>query len=295
MGIFNTLSFIINHPLNRKNRASALWNFLKWQVGSRLVPGEVVYEWVDGVKFFVRPGETGLTQNVYTGLQEFEDMAFILHYVNQNDLFIDVGSNVGSYSLLGCGVKGARGYAFEPIFQTYKRLCGNIHLNRLETRIRTLNIGLGEKPGYLPFTMNENCTNHVFSKADKGDSIKVKMETLDELLRTEKPSVVKIDVEGYEVMVLRGAKKILKKPSLSAVLIETNKSGTRYGFREEQIDSIMFENDFMKYSYNPFNRMLQSLDNNYSSKGNTMFIRDINKVNKRILAAKHFEILGENI
>ena len=108
MSFFNTLKFITSHPLNRGRKLMSLLQFAKWQVGSRIVPGAVVFDWVNGSKFLVKPGETGLTGNIYTGLHEFADMAFLLHVLREDDLFIDVGANVGSYSILACAAIGAR-------------------------------------------------------------------------------------------------------------------------------------------------------------------------------------------
>ena len=75
MALFKTLSVIMNHPLCREKRTSALWRYFKWQIRSRLVPGESIYEWMNGVRFFVRKGETGLVESIYTGLLEFEEMS----------------------------------------------------------------------------------------------------------------------------------------------------------------------------------------------------------------------------
>lgn len=100
MSLLNTLKFIANHPLNRKQRLHALLGFLKWQIGSRLVPGQVVYNWVNGARIIVRPGEHSLTQNIYCGLMEFSDMAYVLHVLKPEDLFVDIGANVGSYTIL---------------------------------------------------------------------------------------------------------------------------------------------------------------------------------------------------
>ncbi len=291
MDLLNTFHFIVSHPLNKSNRIGSICRFLKWQIGSRLIHGEIVYPWLNGIKFFVRPGETGLTGNIYTGLHEFNDMAFMLHYINEKDLFIDIGANAGSYTLLSCGVKRAKGYSFEPVLPTYKRLCENIHLNHLETRVRVLNMGLSDKPGYLQFTVNEDCMNHVLIEKNTSDTIKVKTETLDRILGNKNPSVMKIDVEGYEVPVLKGAKKTLKKLSLSAVLIETNGSGIRYGYCDEEIVVIMSKNNFFGYSYDPLTRQFCNLEKGYSSPGNTLFIRNINRVKNRVSAARHFEIL----
>ena len=79
MGLANTLTYLVNHPLNRTRKTQAFIGFMKWHFGSRIVPGQVLYDWVNGSKMAVRPGDHGLTGNIYCGLQEFEDMSYLLH------------------------------------------------------------------------------------------------------------------------------------------------------------------------------------------------------------------------
>ncbi|MBU3936282.1 MAG: FkbM family methyltransferase, partial [Proteobacteria bacterium] len=75
MSLANTLKCLVSHPLNKSNKLAALIRFLKWQVGSRLIPGEVIYQWVNNSKVVARTGETGITGNIYCGLLEFPDMS----------------------------------------------------------------------------------------------------------------------------------------------------------------------------------------------------------------------------
>ena len=107
MSVIESVKFIATHPLTRDNTFKSLLRFVRWQIGSRLVPGPIVYDWINGSRFLVRAGETGLTGNVYTGLHEFQDMGFLLHVLGDGDLFIDVGANVGSYTILACSSRGA--------------------------------------------------------------------------------------------------------------------------------------------------------------------------------------------
>jgi len=76
MSLITTLNFIFNHPLNKSNKSHALFKFLKWQIGSRLVPEGVIFKWINDAKIFARRGETSVTGNIYCGLYEFSDMAF---------------------------------------------------------------------------------------------------------------------------------------------------------------------------------------------------------------------------
>ena len=107
MSLIHTLKFITDHPLNRGQKFKSLLRFVKWQIGSRCVPGVVGYDWINGSKFLVKRGETGLTGNIYTGLHEFADMVFLLHFLRDSDLFVDIGANVGSYTILACSAVGA--------------------------------------------------------------------------------------------------------------------------------------------------------------------------------------------
>jgi hypothetical protein len=79
MAISGLLKFMASHPLTRDNQFQAFARFAKRQISSRLAPGVIVYEWIDGSKFLVRRGETGLTGNIYAGLHEFAEMGYLLY------------------------------------------------------------------------------------------------------------------------------------------------------------------------------------------------------------------------
>src|SRR5262245_35956083 len=105
--------FLCSHPLTRDHRFAGFARFCRWQIESRF-HREVIVPWVGGVRLAVRRGMTGATGNLYAGLHEFVDMAFTLHFLRPSDLFLDVGANIGSYTLLASGVCRARTIAFEP-------------------------------------------------------------------------------------------------------------------------------------------------------------------------------------
>jgi hypothetical protein len=109
-----TLKFIVSHPLNRGRPLSALGRFAAWQIASRL-RSEIEFELIEGAKLIVSRGMTGATGNIYCGLHEFVEMGFLLHLLRPDDLFLDVGANIGTYTILGAGVCKARTIAFEPI------------------------------------------------------------------------------------------------------------------------------------------------------------------------------------
>jgi len=213
MGLLSTLRFVLNHPINREHRLDALSRYVRWQVGGRLVQGELAYDWILGLKFLLRPGETGLTGNVYCGLHEFSSMGYALHTLGPEDLFVDIGANVGSYTLLACGGRKARGICVEPVPETFSRLLANVRLNDLSERVTALNIGLAEREGELLFTRSEDTVNRVVGPEDQGkETVSVQVRTLDGILGGAVPSLIKIDVEGFETAVVRGGRRHFEIP-----------------------------------------------------------------------------------
>jgi len=292
--ILNTIKFITDHPLNREHKLSSIIRFAKWQVGSRLLASTIVYDWINGARFFVKTGETGLTGNIYTGLHEFPEMGFLLHFLRTEDLFVDIGANVGSYTILACSAIGARGIAFEPVPSTYQRLLENMRLNHLDAKVKCINKGVGACPGTIAFTGDRDTTNHALAADEHCDHpVTVAVTSLDAALPDECPALIKIDVEGYEAAVLEGAQTILQKQTLHAVIMELNGSGDRYGFNESQILELMLDHGFKTYSYHPLARTLVKLEGKNPHSGNTLFIRDQNFVEQRLTTAPKITVRGK--
>ena len=157
---------------------------------------------------------TGATQQIYTGLSDFADCSLLLHLLREGDLFVDVGANVGVYTVLAAGALGARVVSIEPVPETFGKLCANLRVNNIVDKVAPHNIGLGRAEARLRFTANQDTTNHVIEdEAWSGPSILVPGSTLDAVLNGSTPVLIKIDVEGWESEVLAGAAATLRSPS----------------------------------------------------------------------------------
>ena len=131
--------------------------------------------------------------------------------LNDSDVFVDVGANIGGLSLKAASRVGSKGkvYSIEAHPVTYHYLVGNIRLNKF-TNIKTFNMAVGEKEGVVNFTNKRaDDMNEISSEG----GIKVTVSTLDKILGSEVDIVhfLKVDVEGYEKFVLLGACEVLKK------------------------------------------------------------------------------------
>ena len=286
MPLMSTLAFIAKHPLNRGRKARAISDYFRWQIGSRLVPGQIIHEWVNGARIIVRPGETGVTGNMYCRLHDFADMGYLLHVLRPDDLFVDIGANAGSYTILACAAKGARGLCFEPVPSTFGRLLDNIRINNLSERVDARNIGLSDREAELSFTSGEDTANHIVADGEGASGVVcVKVLPLDEVMDGRTPAMLKIDVEGFETPVLAGAHRTLANQGLHSVIMELNGSGRRYGYEDKQIIASMTDLGFSTFSYDPFSRELKRISGDNCSSGNTLFVRDERAIQERLKQA----------
>jgi FkbM family methyltransferase len=264
--------------------------FLKWQIVSRIFPGIHQFDWVFPSKLYVSKSEASVTGNLYCGLMEFEEMSFLLHYLQSEDLFVDVGANSGSYTILASAVQGSSVISFEPVHNSFTRLLNNVGLNNVTHLVDLRKKAIGAEIGSVRISSDFDSTNRILGNQDSTeDSVLVEISTLDlEIQRI--PKIVKIDVEGFESQVLAGASDLLKNKNLKAVIIELNGSGRNYGFLDSMIANTLVKSGFKAVTYEPWSRTLNLLSSTFNETGNTIFVRDLESSRHVLLNAKKFKI-----
>ena len=193
-----------------------------------------------GRYFIVRRESVDL--NFISPLSEFDEMDFLINVLRRiksrykRAVFIDVGAHIGKYSIV-LSKYSDKVIAIEPDPYNYVILKKNIEMNKL-TNIIPLNIAVYSHDTYLDFITLADYTAHSHIKhsspfdgatniAERAETIRVKALTLDSIMREltilqDSFFVLKIDVEGAEVEVLRGATHTLDKTI--ALVIETSHS-----------------------------------------------------------------------
>jgi FkbM family methyltransferase len=285
--------FIWQHPLSRKQRLARLGRFLRWQVGARLVPGPVVVPFVEHTRLVVERGMQGATGNVYTGLHEFDEMAFVLHTLRDNDLFVDIGANAGTYTVLAAGVAGCRCVAVEPVTTAYEHLIDNLRLNQLQHLVDAHRVAAGDREGSVRITTNLGPMNRLAASTSSvgGNTDVVPMRRLDDLLAGKSPTIIKIDVEGFEPQVVAGGLRVLRQASVLAVLMEANR---RVG-RDEDRQSVAAEMGALGYRpfrYDGDSRRLEPADCGDRRLANVIFTRSPEVLLERIRNARRFRVLN---
>jgi len=140
---------------------------------------------------------------------------------------VDVGANIGYMSLLMAAFAGpgAKVWAFEPHPGIHERLRENVQLNRYGGRIVPSPIAISDSPGgrplYLPAGFQ---SNHGLGSLERAGEthIDVVTDTLDNLFAGTGIDVLKIDVEGHELSVLRGAERLLSSGRIGVIVFEAH-------------------------------------------------------------------------
>ncbi len=151
MSPFEFLSYANRHPLAKRAKLRALWNILSWQMRTRLSGGMHKVRWIDNAVLLARKRMTGATGNIYYGLHEFEEMGFLIHLLRPGDLFVDVGANIGSYTILAASVRKAEVIAFEPDPGTHRLLMANIEANAIGSKVQVVQKAVGAEEGVITF------------------------------------------------------------------------------------------------------------------------------------------------
>jgi FkbM family methyltransferase len=157
-------------------------------------------------------------------------------YVRTGEVLYDVGANVGTFSLIAARARHASVVAFEPGYANFARLCENIVLNECSAAIVPVPLPLSDAPGLLSFTyrsLEPGQSRHALGDTPyvpppQSSSTYVQpvcATTLDRAVADfdlPLPHHMKIDVDGSELRVLRGAAAVLRGQQLRSILIETD-------------------------------------------------------------------------
>jgi FkbM family methyltransferase len=176
---------------------------------------------------------------------EIHEVAFILSVLEPEMIFFDVGANVGLFAVSAAKKIGEKGvFAFEPCSSTYGLLKQNLQLNRL-ARVHIAQVALGDSVGEGVLQINARGRDglNTLGKATHPESKVVGQEdvritTVDVFMREHNVSrvdVMKVDIEGAELMLFRGARNLLERPDAPLVLYESGLLTRGFGYHPVEI------------------------------------------------------------
>ena len=171
------------------------------------------------------PGDVISGNIAFTGFYELGLSHRIGKMARGGGLFVDVGANMGYFSLLWAGLNPAgRVIAFEAAPRNIALLENNIRQNGLSDRITLVPKAAGDRAGTVQFEtgpMDQTGWGGISTSVTSG-TINVPLVRLDQELPDAPIDVLKIDVEGADTWVLRGCEGLLKNKCIRAIFFEQN-------------------------------------------------------------------------
>jgi FkbM family methyltransferase len=193
---------------------------------------------------------------IYFGQYEQEESGLIAHLVRPGMTVLDIGANIGYFTLLMASLVGPRGqvHAIEPNPIMLQRVEANIVLNPplQDGRIKTHHLALGAKSGHADFFCPNTGHEGVgglkdIKRAPLDQVIQVPVATLDGFVQAqgiEKLDFIKMDIEGGELDVLRGGERALRQLRPVWLFEACELNTAPYGYRAPEILSYLEQRDY---------------------------------------------------
>ena len=245
-----TMFHILFRTINRLNPTSYGRHFVS-KLATRLnaIPKDGVYRLEPGLIMDLHMNDF-IEHSLYFDSFEFLCRRIILSFLKSDSVFIDIGANIGYYSLLA-NAKGhkVRVISFEPNPDTVKKLKRNIHLNS-DHRIELFDIALSDNVGEVMLYCPKNETHGHASMRNHGwrdpDTYRISTRRLDDVLPEdiEHIDLIKIDVEGSELFVFKGGEETVKKFKPAIIMELNEEAATTFGYDILDVVKLLL-------SYNP--------------------------------------------
>ncbi|KAB7648367.1 FkbM family methyltransferase [Polymorphobacter fuscus] len=195
--------------------------------GVPMPDGSMLTQTIHGLIYYIDPTDTIMAPQMMVYRQwEAELSSLIDMLLYDATTFVDVGANFGYFTCLGAkrlaGRPGASVLAIEPNPHLVKLLRRNSEINWSLAPIRVIEAAAGEEPGNVTlFVPHEHGANGGLTSRAKSDKHKVPMVKIDDIIdEGQSVDVMKIDVEGHELRVLKGAESVIGRSPNIKIIVE---------------------------------------------------------------------------
>jgi FkbM family methyltransferase len=203
-----------------------------------------------------------LQKRAYYHCYEARELAFLERWLRAGDRMIDIGANVGVFTLVGARLVGADGRvdAFEPVPATHDRLLRNIALNGYQC-VHPQRAAVTDHSGAVSLGIPEErlvgYSTADFSIGQTLEAVDAPAVTLDGYIDDDRPvRLLKIDAEGSEQDILTGARRVLEEMPPAAVLLELNHAMlTAHGSSTAEVMSTLAAAGYELHTLGPGGRL----------------------------------------
>lgn len=209
------LKFVWGHPANKGARARAIVRAVRFQACGRVLGRRTLARLGERSTVWADLHRTGASKVVYANPPDHPEMLVWQQVLQPGELFVDVGANIGSYAIWAADI-GAEVIALEPAEDTFVLLRENIGLNGYP--VKAIQAAAGAFCGTARFTSGQDTVNRI----DPDGMAETVMVTIDSVIEDRTVAGMKVDVEGFEIEVLRGCHRALSEHRIRLLQLEWN-------------------------------------------------------------------------
>jgi FkbM family methyltransferase len=203
-----------------------------------------------------------LSELIYCNRFESRERQFLNAFLKPGDVFVDIGANIGLFSLIAASCVGDSGkvYAFEPTEKVFSKLRENIRLNHFDNII-CFQIALSDRVGEFPFFVCQDGFDawNSFARPNSGKAFSSELatcDTWDNFAHSNnlvgKVTMMKIDVEGWETHLISGGYETLSRADAPVLQVEfTEEAAQSAGSSCTRLYHILEELGYEMFTYDP--------------------------------------------
>lgn len=272
---------ISENPGVSKSKTRAVARAARWQLATRLGYERALVN-IGPAKFYCYPGYTVGSGALYTGFLEWDETAFVLRFLRPGDHFMDIGANIGAFSVFaGTFVPGITITSVEPGDGAREKLVENLELNDLPTD-RVFDCAVGDAPGTVEFTTDLDVMNSVAAEG-AGSTVSVEMSTVDLLAGDLPVDLMKVDVEGVELSVFKGAVEQLAMRPGPAIIFELNGLCKRFDIEPAEVTGFLSDHGLRCFEYDGrTNALTEFSGDGIPASNNLVATADVERLTERI-------------
>ena len=248
------IRYVWEHPSNVGHRPRALLRAARYQARARLLRRRAIARLGERSWLWVDLHRTSASKVIYANPPDLPEMLVWRQALRDGGLFVDVGANVGTYTIWAAEC-GAEVIALEPAADTFGLLQDNVALNGYQ--VAAIQAAAGDRCGTARFTAGRDAGNRL----DPDGPVETRLVTIDSLIGGRHVAGMKVDVEGFEIDVLRGCTRALSERRIGLIQLEWNAmSQMALGADRRPVADLLAQHGYQLFRPDPQGRLVPVTD-----------------------------------
>jgi FkbM family methyltransferase len=287
--MIKSLQYLIDTPYYQKvSKVNSLYRFLVWKLIRAFKVKNYDYRIWDNRKVKLNYNSVQCMWLMYHYWVDWEEYNLIKDVLRTNDTVFDVGANIGLYSLwISKYNQEGKVYSFEPDPTNHQLFLKHISLNAVDKIVMPNKLGISDRVGSMFLSQGNDVQNHISMSTE--NSIEIPVTTLDAYCQQhsiESIRYLKIDIEGFELSALKGARTLLQNGKVDIIQLEINNALGHSGITANEVVDFLESFEYQLCLYNVEKKELEKVKYNIDRE-NYFAVKNPDKLNKEIIENKN--------